>query len=40
VFESIEDPQWDDGTTNVPLRVASGRYEPMRKITRPGERIT
>jgi putative proteasome-type protease len=39
VFESIEDPQWGDGTTNVPLRVASPRYEPMRKITHPGEKI-
>ena len=39
VFESIEDPQWGDGTTNVPLRVAAPRYEPMRKITHPGEKI-
>jgi len=39
VFESLEDPQWGDGTTSVPLRVASGRYEPMRKITHPGEKI-
>jgi len=39
VFESLEDPQWGDGSTSVPLRVASGRYEPMRKITHPGEKI-
>jgi putative proteasome-type protease len=39
VFESLEDPQWGDGTTSVPLRVASGRYEPMRKITHPSEKI-
>lgn len=39
VFESLEDPQWGDGTTSVPLRVASARYEPMRKITHPGEKI-
>jgi putative proteasome-type protease len=39
VFESIEDPQWGDGSTSVPLRVASARYEPMRKITHPGEKI-
>jgi len=39
VFESIEDPQWGDGSTSVPLRVASPRYEPMRKITHPGEKI-
>jgi putative proteasome-type protease len=39
VFESLEDPQWGDGSTNVPLRVDSARYEPMRKITHPGEKI-
>jgi len=39
VFESLEDPQWGDGSTSVPLRVASARYEPMRKITHPGEKI-
>ncbi len=39
VFESIEDPQWGDGATAVPLCVASPRYEPMKKITHPGEKI-
>lgn len=39
VFESIEDPQWTGGATNVPLCVVSGRYEPMKKITHPGEKI-
>jgi putative proteasome-type protease len=39
VFESLEDPQWGDGSTSVPLRVASSRYQPMRKITHPGEKI-
>jgi len=39
VFESLEDPQWGEGSSNVPLRVASSRYEPMRKITHPGEKI-
>lgn len=39
VFESIEQPQWNGGVTNHPLRVSSGRYEPMHKITDPGERI-
>jgi len=38
-FESIEDPQWDGGTSLVPLRVATSRCEPMRKITNPGEKI-
>ena len=38
VFESIEDPQWGDGATTIPLCVASKRYEPMKKITHPGEK--
>ena len=39
VFESIEDPQWEGGATTTPLCVASPRYEPMKKITHPGEKI-
>ena len=39
VFESLEDPQWGDGATTVPLCVPSPRYEPMKKITHPGEKI-
>ena len=39
VFESLEDPQWGDGATTVPLRVESARYEPMKKIGHPGEKI-
>ena len=39
IFEAIDDPQWNGGTTATPLCVDSPRYEPMRKITHPGERI-
>ena len=39
VFESIEDPQWDGSQTAHPLCASSPRYEPMRKITHPGEKI-
>lgn len=39
VFESLEDPQWGSGATSVPLCVVSPRYEPMRKITHPGEKL-
>ena len=39
VFEGIDDPRWDGGDATHPLMVASERYEPMRKITNPGERI-
>ena len=38
-FESIEDPQWNGEATPVPLCVKSPRYEPMKKITHPGEKI-
>ncbi len=39
VFESIEDPVWDGGAANQPLVTGGARYEPMRKISHPGERI-
>ena len=39
VFESIEDPQWNGGATAHPLKVATGRYEPMRKITDPAQKL-
>ena len=39
VFESIEDPQWGDGQSQYPIRVAGGRYEPLRKISNPGEKL-
>jgi putative proteasome-type protease len=39
VFDGLDDPRWDGGDTQHPLRVASSRYEPMRKITHPGEKI-
>ena len=39
VFESIDDPQWNGGDATHPLCAPSVRYEPMRKITHPGEKI-
>jgi putative proteasome-type protease len=39
VFEGIEDPRWDGGQAEHPLMTASDRFEPMRKIAHPGERI-
>jgi putative proteasome-type protease len=39
VFEGIDDPRWDGGDAVHPLMVVSPRYEPMRKITQPHERI-
>ena len=39
VFEGIDDPRWDGGQAAHPLMVDSPRFEPMRKISNPGERI-
>ena len=39
VFESIEEPHWDDGASAHPLRAPSGRFPPMKKITTPDEKI-
>ena len=44
VFESIDDPQWNGSPSHgaaatYPLCVPSTRYEPMRKITHPGEKV-
>ena len=39
VFEGIDDPRWDGGDTTHPLMTESARFDPMRKITHPGERI-
>ncbi|MFO0443557.1 MAG: peptidase [Betaproteobacteria bacterium] len=38
VFEGIDDPRWDGGDATHPLMAGGARYEPMRKITNPGER--
>ncbi len=39
VFEGIDDPRWDGGSSEHPLMNVPSRFEPMRKITHPGERI-
>jgi putative proteasome-type protease len=39
VFESIDDPQWNGESSAFPLRTPTGRYEEMRKIHHPGEKI-
>ena len=39
-FESIDDPQWDaDRSAAAPLCVPSARYETMKKITTPDEKL-
>jgi putative proteasome-type protease len=39
VFDSLEDPVWDDTHTEVPLKVAATRAKPLKKITRPEEKL-
>ncbi|MEY4751844.1 MAG: hypothetical protein RIQ60_4058 [Pseudomonadota bacterium] len=39
VFEGMADPQWDGGSADHPLMVGSERYEVMRKIATPSEKI-
>jgi putative proteasome-type protease len=39
VFEGIGEPRRDGGDTRHPLLSPLQRYEPLRKITHPGERI-
>ncbi|MEO7129730.1 MAG: proteasome-type protease [Rhodoferax sp.] len=39
VFDSIEDPMWNGGHTDVPLRVLSSRAMPLKKITTPEEKL-
>jgi len=39
VFDSLDDPVWDDAHTETPLRVASSVSRPLRKITRPEEKL-
>ena len=39
VFDSIEDPMWNGGQTDVPLLVPSVRSKVLKKITTPHEKL-
>ncbi len=39
VFDSIEDPMWNGGPTEVPLRLHSQRNLPLKKISTPEEKL-
>ena len=40
VFDSLDDPVWDQSHTEIPLRTtAGGRSKPLKKITRPEEKL-
>jgi putative proteasome-type protease len=39
VFDSLDDPVWDDAQTDTPMKTENPRSKPLRKITRPEERL-
>ena len=39
VFDSIEDPLWDGGQTNIPLMAPLSRHLPLKKISTPQEKL-
>jgi putative proteasome-type protease len=39
VFDSIEDPVWDDSQTEHPLKMPATRHSPLRKISTPDEKL-
>jgi putative proteasome-type protease len=39
VFDSIEDPVWDDAFTEHPLKMPAARHSALRKIATPEEKL-
>jgi putative proteasome-type protease len=39
VFDSIEDPAWGGGSTEVPILVNPSRSKPLKKITNHTDRL-
>jgi len=39
VFDSIEDPAWSGGATEVPIMVSPARSKPLKKITTHTDRL-
>lgn len=39
VFDSLEDPVWDDAATEHPLKMPAVRHETLRKISTPEEKL-
>jgi putative proteasome-type protease len=39
VFDSIEDPVWDDSHTEHPLKMPATRHSALRKISTPDEKL-
>ncbi|MHB1198182.1 MAG: peptidase [Polaromonas sp.] len=39
VFDSIEDPVWDDAHTDIPLKMPATRHETLKKISTPEDKL-
>ena len=39
VFDSIEDPVWDDAHTETPIKMPAGRHAVLKKISTPQEKL-
>jgi putative proteasome-type protease len=39
VFDSLEDPVWDDTATEHPLKMPAARHSALRKISTPEEKL-
>ncbi len=39
VFDSIEDPVWDDAHTDIPLKMPNTRHAPLKKISTPDDKL-
>ncbi len=39
VFDSLEDPVWDDTRTDTPLKVDDPRFKTLKKLGRPDEKL-
>ena len=39
VFDSIEDPVWDDAHTDIPLKMPAKRHAPLKKISTSTEKL-
>lgn len=39
VFDSIEDPVWDDAHTDIPLKMPAVRHDVLKKISTPHEKL-
>ncbi len=39
VFDSLDDPVWNGGHTDTPLKLETGRHKALKKISRPEEKL-